>query len=548
MGPLATIDRYRQTLRWLKPVQVYGRLLFRLARPRPDTRPAPAPRTPSGDWCTPARRQASLTGPGAFQFLNQPGNLAEDGWDDPARDKLWRYNQHYFDDLNAEDASARSAWQVELLDHWLAHNPPGSGSGWEPYPTSLRIVNWIKWALAGNTLNDTAVHSLAVQVRWLGKRLEWHLLGNHLFANAKALVFAGLWFDGSEAKAWLDKGFEILARQVPEQILSDGGQFELSPMYHALALEDVLDLINICRRFGDALSPDHVAEVERIAARVTAMRAWLAAMSHPDGRIAFFNDAAFGIAPENSELEDYARRLGFGQSTTPGPRCWLSDSGYARLSQPDAVLIADLAKVGPDYLPGHAHADTLSFELSVHGQRLFVNSGTSAYGLGPERLRQRGTAAHNTLQIEGGNSSDVWGGFRVGLRARPHRRLVTQIGQALTAQASHDGYRRLPGKPSHHRQWTFSATTLRIQDEIGSKDLAADVRFHLHPDVQAEVVTGDKGTFTLPSGQIVLWHAWGDGIRIEPSTWHPEFGVSRPSRCLVVPVRGRRAALDISWS
>jgi hypothetical protein len=33
------------------------------------------------------------------------------------------------------------------------------------------------------------------------------------------------------------------------------------------------------------------------------------------------------------------------------------------------VLILDVAPVGPDYLPGHAHADTLSFELSLFGQR-----------------------------------------------------------------------------------------------------------------------------------------------------------------------------------
>ena len=77
------------------------------------------------------------------------------------------------------------------------------------------------------------------------KRLEVHLLGNHLFSNAKALVFAGIFFEGGEAGQWLEKGLSILAKQIPEQILSDGGQFELSPMYHALALEDMLDLCNI---------------------------------------------------------------------------------------------------------------------------------------------------------------------------------------------------------------------------------------------------------------------------------------------------------------
>ena len=55
------------------------------------------------------------------------------------------------------------------------------------------------------------------------KKIEWHILGNHLFANAKALVFAGLFFQGKEANAWLVKGSRILSNEVPEQILPDGG-------------------------------------------------------------------------------------------------------------------------------------------------------------------------------------------------------------------------------------------------------------------------------------------------------------------------------------
>ena len=84
-----------------------------------------------------------------------------------------------------------------------------------------------------------------MQVRFLRKRLEIHLLGNHLFANAKALVFAGLYFTGNEADEWLGKGLAILEREVPEQVLRDGGHFERSPMHHGIILEDLLDLLNV---------------------------------------------------------------------------------------------------------------------------------------------------------------------------------------------------------------------------------------------------------------------------------------------------------------
>ncbi len=185
-----------------------------------------------------------MTGENRFRFLNQDGGVTgPQDWNDSARDKLWLYNLHYFDDLCAEDAAGRNHWHEALIRRWIDENQPGTGNGWEPYPLSLRIVNWIRYGLNGNVLPKNATQSLAVQARYLRKTIEWHLLGNHLFANAKALLFAGAWFEGREADDWLAEGSRILLRELEEQILPDGGHFELSPMYHVIILEDVLDLL-----------------------------------------------------------------------------------------------------------------------------------------------------------------------------------------------------------------------------------------------------------------------------------------------------------------
>ncbi len=488
-----------------------------------------------------------MTGPGAFRLLNEDGSLDQHGWDDPDKAKLWRYNQHYFDDLNAEGAAARSAWHAALIQDWIATNPPGHGSGWEPYPTSLRIVNWVKSALAGHDFDASAHQSLAVQTRWLTRRLEWHLLGNHLFANAKALVFAGLYFDGPEAEGWLAKGAQIIAREMPEQILPDGGQFELSPMYHALAFEDLLDLVNIARSFGR----DDLARIW--AAPLPAMRDWLAAMTHPDGDLAFFNDTAIGIAPAVERLFAYAARLGLSPPSPPDDALHLSSSGYARLTAGPAVVIADLARIGPDYLPGHAHADTLSFELSLHGQRVIVNSGTSVYGLGPERLRQRGTAAHSTLSIDGADSSEVWSGFRVGRRARPHSERVTKDDDALRAEGGHDGYQHLPGAPMHHRVWRLTETGLTVIDRVEGRGMHhLEARFHLAPGHHAEIsaegvirVTHDQ------SAQVLTLRAEGARITLARSSWHPQFGQNLPNTVICLQAETELPAMihtTFDWS
>lgn len=518
-------SRLFRTARHLRPVQVYGRLWYRLARPRPDVSPAPPMRLRFRPWQSPAERPASLTGLGEFRFLNEAGSLAVHGWDDSTKAKLWRYNQHYFDDLNAKGALERSDWHRVLIADWITANSPGKGTGWEPYPTSLRIVNWVKWALAGNALDDATIHSLAVQTRWLTCRMEWHLLGNHLFSNAKSLVFAGLFFDGPEAADWLSKGAKILAQEIPEQILSDGGQFELSPMYHAIAVEDFLDLVNIARTFGR----DDLAESWGV--QMPAMLDWLAAMTHPDGDVAFFNDTAMGIAPPNNQLQAYAGRLGFAAPRHLPALHHMPASGYVRLTRGPAVLIADLARIGPDYLPGHAHADTLSFELSLHGRRLILNSGTSVYGLGPERLRQRSTAAHSTVVIDGQDSSEVWSGFRVGRRARPFDVSLSDEGTVLIVAGAHDGYRHISGSPIHRRVWELRDTGLTVIDTIeGSGEHRAVALFYLSPGLHVVPVCNGDGAIQDDLGIMMATVAiTGGTVEAVPSSWHPQFGLSMPN-------------------
>lgn len=541
----AKAARLWRTVRHLRPVQIYGRAWFRLAHPTPDLSSPPPLRKKLGTWQTPARRTKSLIAPSTFFLLNEQGDLESNGWDNPLRPKLWRYNQHYFDDLNATDASSRADWHQALIKDWTAANSPGQGTGWEPYPTSIRIVNWIKWSLSGNDLDEDALHSLAIQTRWLMKRLEWHLLGNHLFANAKALVFGGLFFDGPEAQTWLLRGLQILSDQIPEQVLDDGGHFELSPMYHALALEDILDIVNITQVYGVA---DTMQLSKECHERIPLMRRWLLAMTHPDGGLSFFNDAAFGVSPESKELEAYSMSLGYDGNGLQSPLVWLERSGYVRINQDDAVLIADLAFVGPDYLPGHAHADTLSFELSLFGRRVFTNSGTSVYGMGPERLRQRGTAAHNTVTLDGQDSSEIWGGFRVGRRAKPFDRKIYYEDGTFWAGASHDGFCWLFGKPVHKRTWRLSAGELMVRDEVSTTARSAVARYHLHPDVRIHHDSDRQGKLVLPSGACATWHATVGIPSVDCSSWHPEFGKSVPSKCLALNLERGVSELKLRWT
>ena len=540
---MTSASRYFHTLRYLRPVQIVNRIWRSVKRIKPDLTPAPKPRASENPWHASVTTPDSMVALGEFEFLNEKGTCADQsGWNHPLKSKLWLYNLHYFDDLRSLSAAKKVDWHADLIHRWVEENPPGHGQGWEPYTLSRRIVNWVFWTAATGEQTARMLDSLATQVRWLERSVEYHILGNHLFANGKALVFAGLFFEGAEAQQWYRQGRRIVDRQLEEQVLSDGGHFELSPMYHAIVLEDLLDIINVHQFFGQPGSDEWLSLAQR-------MFYWLHCMSHPDDSISFFNDAAFGIAATNQELRDYAERLGLPVDEGAGREsAELSGSGYVRAVNESATLICDCAAVGPDYQPGHAHADTLSFELSLFGKRLIVNSGTSDYGTDAERQRQRGTLAHNTVSVDGADSSEVWAGFRVARRAKCTLHHVG-LGETSVIEASHNGFLRLPSRSRHRRAWHLAADELRISDRVSGASAKCEARFHLHPEAMAEQV--DPKTVRIQrDGASCLLRIDSEAatVNVESGSWHPEFGVSVENRVISAVFRAPELMTRLSWA
>lgn len=542
------ISLYWHTLRYLRLRQIYERLKLSLPHQAPDLSPAPELRPGFGLWNTPVQHAPSLIGPEEFIFIGVRGSLPIIGWNGADRDKLWRYNQHYFDDLNASYASSRHEWHLAILKKWVDQNPPGAEVGWESYPTSLRIVNWIKWSLSGNVLPLICIQSLAVQARFLSNRLERHLLGNHLLANAKALVFAGIFFQGIEADGWLQKGIQIIDRELEEQILQDGGHFERSTMYQSIVLEDFLDLVKISQFF-----PELFASSAIMKWRFTAMKMciWLTAMTHPDNQISFFNDAAFNISATPQDLLTYANSLEIETKFNYEHKLAvyeLIESGYIRLSSNSAVAFLDVAPIGPDYLPGHAHADTLSFELSLYSQRIIVNGGTSLYGVSEERSQQRETRSHSTVEIDGQSSSEVWGGFRVARRANPFGLKIDATDGKISVGCSHDGYIRLKGRPIHHRKWIMTKNKFTVSDWVTGGNVRSLSRFILHPSVSVKRLNTSEWSLCTRLSQEILFRVVAGVSFIESSIYAPEFGVDVPTKCLVIELTSGRSEAIFEWN
>lgn len=543
------ISFYFHTIRYLKLKQVYWRIWFNIIKPKIYKRLIPNLRVSQNKFCLPVKKKVSLLNKDTFSFLNKSQLFSKTGWDGGQLNisKLWLYNLHYFDDLNATGSEERKVWHNELLEGWIQVNKIGKGVGWEPYPTSLRIVNWIKWSFSGNTLSNSCKESLLFQASWINKRIEWHILGNHLFVNAKALVFAGLFFYNEQSKIWLKKGLKIINDELDEQILDDGGNFELSPMYHTIFLEDLLDLINISKVYPQVIQEVQINKWIKI---VKKMIGWLETMTHPDGDISFFNDAALEIAPKLNALKKYAQRLGLDFNSTKFNKVThLSSSGYIRLSSNNVAALLDVARIGPDYQPGHAHADTLSFELSLFGQRVLVNGGTSEYGISAIRNYERSTKAHNTVVVDNQNSSEVWSAFRVARRAYPFDLQIKQTDQLITISCSHDGYTRLNGKPVHRREWQFLDSSLIIKDSIIGPFSCANAYFHFHPSITIVGNQNNIWNLKMSNGKECILKVKSGEPVIQKSYYSPKFSSKINTYCLKVSINKKENShVEISWS
>lgn len=537
---LAKAIRLYHTVKYLKFKQVVWRLIYLLPRLR--TPQTSSPRTNSIPFIN-ITQQGITKDYDHFTFLSEVNQLSLVGWDNPSQSKLWRYNLHYFDCLNQlELENEEVQLQNNLISKWIRENPYGKGTGWEPYPTSLRIINWIKWHFKTNSLSAEAKLSLWNQVTWLAGRPEFHLLGNHLFINAKALLFACVIFGLDEHSAIYRKALNILKKELSEQFLNDGAHFELSPMYHALAMEDLLDLYQLNKSMPSSFPSQEIQE------KFHSGMNWLHHMSYSSGELAHFNDCANDIAPTLNELKELGQKVGLNWALNSDSKFnYFKDSGFVVFKNETIHLIADIGDIGPDYLPGHAHADSLSFELAIKGQRIIVNSGTGEYGLSHERLRQRSTSAHSTIELDGKSSSEVWSGFRVAQRARITKVEICEDDNRIEFAAVHNGYTRIASKPNHKRQWIVNDDSLEIIDEVSGTGNSVQLRYYLHPDIHVEI--HDDSILLKNTSEILAKINTERYVQVVDTTYHDKFGVSKKNKCLIITgTTPFSSKVSISWN
>jgi hypothetical protein len=478
-------------------------------------------------------------------------------WDDPGDGQLFLIHLHGFSPLASYAAGPRSpsadAFWAAVIESWLSAEQRPRLPSWHPYPTSVRILSW---AAALSTI-DSWPHSLRSRVaaelwrqaRYLRRSIEQDIGGNHVIKNATALIGAGAIFPDS---GLLDSGLGVLSRELGRQILSDGGHEERSTSYHRQVRHDLEDARRLVRAAGGSV-PEWLDDT------VARCDDWEAEMAGPGGMVPLLNDA--WEIPAASERRS-------------APVTHLEGTGHVVLRDADDQVIFDVGPICPPHLPPHAHADVLSFVVWAEGEPLLVDPGAYAY-TGEPRNVFRGTAAHNTVEVDGSDQCEFWGDFRAARQPRVHAGRLRREDGVVVAAGSHDGYRRLEEPVTHHRTliWCPGDGLVAVDLLRGRGDHAIRSSLHVAPgaplrgverlgafDVAAlgpgACVTREGGEYSPSLGRKVPAAVLVDRRRIGPeipfgwSLLRGNAAVSALERDRVVIARGDGSSVSVSldWS
>ncbi|WP_339761429.1 heparinase II/III family protein [uncultured Sulfitobacter sp.] len=488
-------------------------------------------------------------------------------WDVAIPDHDFAEELHGFawlDDLAAVgDHKARETAQKWLWG-WIDQFGNGRGIGWTPDLTGRRLIRWINHALfvlrgTEQDESDAFYRSLASQTNFLSRRWQAAAPGLPRFEALTGLIYAALSLEGLENLA--DPAIKALARECDARIDEQGGLPTRNP-------EELLQVFTLLSWAAAALSDAgrgtpkaHMAAIERIAPTLRTLR-------HSDGSLARFHGGGRGA----EGWLDHALSTAKIKTRQPDGL----SMGYARLSAGRTSVIIDASTPPTGEESVNAHASALAFELTSGRRPLIVNCGSGASFGAEWRRAGRATPSHSALSLGGYSSARLAGPDRhTGQEALIEGPTyvpveIEAMGDGTKFQGAHNGYvagfglthartieltydgRAVAGedmllalKDSEKRQFD------REMDAVKLKGIPFEIRFHLHPDVDATLDLGGAAiSMAQKSGEIwVFRHDGTHKLSLEPSVYL-ERNRLRPRASLQIVLAGRATtyATRVRWS
>ena len=492
--------------------------------------------SPPDPWPGNADRAAAMLG-GSYGFAGALERPNDSPWDEVDADDQWLNALHSFTwlrDLRALGGDDARRLARRLTEDWLSRHQRWSASIWRADIMGQRLVAWtahfeLFFSSAPDPLRSSLLSQMARQARHLSRTAGGEVDGLARLAAIKGLLYAGLCIPGESPL--LARATRLLDVELPRQIEDDGAHVERSPAVQLQLLRGLVDIRAALSAGQQSIPPALADGIERAASMLRFFR-------HGDGGLCLFNDSA------ENDVSDIDLTLAQA-NVRKRPPSGVSKNGFQRLAAGKLLAFVDTGARPRTGWDSHAHAGTLSLEVSFGKERLVVNCGAAVSSGAEWQSAARATAAHSTLAIEDTNSSDDGG-------PQPHVAVERQEADGnLWLTASHNGYGRRFGL-IHHRRLYLAAQgdELRGEDTLapveGSSrqsviglpgNRAYAIRFHFHPAVQASMVQdGAAVLLRLPGGTGWRLRASDAKIDLAESIY---FGTGGAKRTQQVVLSGR---------
>tara|TARA_B100000315_G_scaffold260363_1_gene321159 strand:- start:4512 stop:6566 length:2055 start_codon:yes stop_codon:yes gene_type:complete len=483
----------------------------------------------------------------------------------------------------------------EVLTDWIEANPYGRGVNWAvAMEAAMRIFTWT-WLFHvfsksaswdGYNFRASFLRSLYEHGVFTERYIEdYGVNGNHCTADAGALVFAGLFFgSGKRPERWLNEGWQLLTREISQQVLADGTDFEGSIAYHRFVAELFFWPARYRRISGLDVNPDYQ---QRLLGMTDFTQSYtkldgLAPLwgDADDGRVLPFGDQGlndhtylpdviqaewefagqnfasveaqaelfwtFGT-PNNSEAKNET------ESSELNSRAFKDGGFYIMATARDHVFI-ECGPVGFGGKGVHGHNDCLSFEACLDGVSLITDSGSFVYSASYDQRNQfRGTASHNTPMIDSEEQNRFVSDdelFALHNDAVPDVREWRSDEQMDVFVGAHSGYQRLANSVMPSRKIVLEKNNHRliVGDTFdGAGDHQITIPFHFSPDCElSENEAGKWIIKTLENEFELIFRGDGDWRANIRTSWiSPSYGVKLERPVLEFQRHGALSSLTV---
>jgi hypothetical protein len=426
---------------------------------------------------------------------------------------IWELNrlQHLVLLALASAWSENQAYETEIkrqILSWQSQNPFMKGVNWtSPLEAGMRLISWAyvlflhsRSRQRENIYPSTSPEVIYQHQYFIKKFYSKHSsANNHLIGEMAGLyVGAVFWPWYRESAYWRAFARQKLIDEIFRQVEDDGVGKERATEYQAFIVEFFLIAGALGHLIGDPFPQDYWIRLAR-------MIRFLSVIRNCTGQLPMFGDGdsaqAVWLPESTAERVESLVRVGqwhavaptsdlrsqlllWGQSPEEIPNGQTTRSmaplevflegGYCVLANDrggdnEIVVVLDTGPLGFSPLSAHGHADALSFWFSYGGQEFLIDPGTYCYHRSALwRAYFRGTAAHNTIRVDGEDQSVPGGTFLWRDAARTRIDHFEHTGDVIEVKASHDGYRRLTDPVIHARSLRLFKTSrsLLITDRL----------------------------------------------------------------------------------